>query len=315
MIYQLPVPKSSQIFESIICDLLNSLYKTTSFNLYGRNGQSQKGIDIISYERLIVAQCKLRTLNIKDRKTKISFINEIISDINSIIKLEKNPEKIIIATTIENDTLIQDQLNTITLLNGIPIIIEYWSWDYISNNLFLFNHIVNKYYPYRNNNIELANLRVLNKTVYVKSKEHERLYYFKNIKNRNQLPVFDIMFINNSENTIILNTIDVYSQILTIAKAGHFDKPSGILKVTKKFNLKLNYGEVATQEGKSTIELNNPLYAYPKAPFRIQIQTTKPINIYLKVRLAFNFNSDIVISPEIFFNSDYALSGKIIQYI
>lgn len=316
MIYQLPIPKSSELFEYIICDLLNSLHNTTSFSLYGRKGQNQHGIDIISYEKAVVCQCKLRKLDIHIKENKIRFINEIIKDINSILKLERKPGKIIIATTIENDTLIQDQLNTITILHGIPISIEFWSWDYISNNLFLFNNLVNKYYPIRNSHIELANIEVLNKSIYKRSKENNRLFEFQNIKNRNQLPVFDLSFINNTENTILLNSVDVYCGLLSVAKGGFYEKPSGILKVTKKISVDLNSPLEWGEESKNMIDLKDPIFIYPKSPFRVQIQGKNPIVSYMKVRFGFNFNQNqIIMSPELFFNSDYAIRGKIITEI
>lgn len=180
MIYELPIPKSPEIFENLVCDLANSLYNSTSFNLYGRKGQSQKGIDIISNELNIFIQCKLRTLNLNKRETKINFLNEIINDINNILSNGFKPSKIIIATTIENDTLIQDYLNTSLLFNNIGCIVEMWSWTKISSEIFLFNNIVNKYYSYRNNSIEIARIEVLNKSVYRKSKVNERLFEFKN---------------------------------------------------------------------------------------------------------------------------------------
>ena len=316
MIYRLPIPKSSELFECIVCDLLNSLHSTTSFNLYGRMGQRQHGIDIISYEKAIVCQCKLRVMDINVRRNKIDFINDVIKDINSILSLNIAFEKIIIATTVENDTTIQDYINTTAISHGIMTPIELWSWDYISNNLFLFNNIVNKYFPFRNNHIEFASIKVLNKSIYRVSKENKRLFEFKNIKNRNQLPVFDISFINNTENTILLNSIDIPCKLLSVAKGGAYEKPSGILKVTKKITTDLHFtSEFVDNEHKNSIELKDPIYIYPKSPFRIQIQGKKPITVYMKIQFVFNFNQASIITPELFFNSDYAVSGRIVRSI
>lgn len=311
MIYQLPIPKSPELFENITCDLLNALYNTTSFSLYGRRGQNQNGLDIISYQKETVVQCKLRNLNLNNKKVKLNFINEIIKDINSILLLENLPSKIIIATTIENDTLIQDQLNTIMYKNNLSITIEYWSWDYICNNLFLFSNVVNKYYPIRNNFIEIAKIEILSKNVYRKSQTNERLFKFYDNAHENILPIFDISFINNTENTILLNSIDILANLLPVALAGPYQKPTGNLKVTEKFSANLDCGDFISQ-GKTIIELTDPLYAYPKTPFRIQIQLTQPLISFIKIKLAFNFSSDIIISPDFFFNSETGTSGRII---
>ncbi len=315
MIYELPKPKSSELFENMVCDLANYRFNTTSFSIYGRKGQKQNGIDIISYENKIVIQCKLRTINLNDRKTKIAFINEIIKDINSILSQGIFPSKIIIATTIENDTLIQDQLNSWMLLHSTPIAIEFWSWDKISNDLFLFSILVNKYYPFRNSNIELSRVDVLNKSIYKKSKENEKLYYFQNIKGRSQLPVFDFSFINNTEGTILLNSINCYCCELAVARGGFPPEPTGILKPTKKFVINFKFNRFMKGSEEIKIDLKNPIYVNPKSPFRIQIQNKKPFVNFYRISFKFNFNNANIITPELFFNSDNAYSGRIIKEI
>lgn len=315
MIYELPKPKSPEIFENIICDLANNLYKTSSFSLYGRKGQNQKGIDIKSKELNTFIQCKLRTLNLNKRETKIKFINEIIKDINNILSNGFKPSKIIIATTIESDTTLQDYLNTTLLLNNIGCTIEFWSWTKISSEIFLFNNIVSKYYSYRNTMIEIARVEVLNKSIYQKSKENERLFEYKNIKGRNQLPIFDFSFLNNSENIILLNSIECFCEHLAVTRAGFSPKPNGILEPTKKFLINFEFKGFLGEPEKQIVELKNPIYINPKSPLRIQIQNQKPLINFYKVYFIFKFNSIDIQTPELFFNSDTAFSGKIITEI
>ncbi|WP_334125389.1 hypothetical protein [Empedobacter brevis] len=315
MIYELPKPKSSEIFENLICDLANNLYKTSSFSLYGRKGQNQKGIDIISNELSIFIQCKLRTLNLEKRETKIKFLNEIIKDINNILSNGFKPSKIIIATTIESDTTLQDYLNTTLLFNKIGCTIEFWSWTKISSEIFLFSNIVNKYYSYRNTLIEIARIEVLNKSIYRKSKENERLFEFQNIKGRNQLPIFDFSFINNSENTILLNSIECFCEDLAVARGGFPPKPNGILQSTKKFLINFEFKGFLEKPDMQNIELKNPIYVYPKSPLRIQIQNQKPLVNFYKIHFIFKFNNIEIQTPELLFNSDTTFSGKIVTEI
>ena len=315
MIYELPKPKSPETFENLICDLANSLYKTTNFSLYGRRGQNQKGIDIISNEFNIFIQCKLRTLNLDKRETKIKFLDEIVKDINNILSNGFNPSKIIIATTIESDTILQDYLNTALLLNNIGCTIEFWSWTKISNEIFLFSNIVNKYYSYRNTLIEIAHIQVLNKSIYKKSKENERLFEFKNIKERNQLPTFDFSFLNNSENTILLNSIECFCEGLAVARGGLPPKPNGILQPTKKFLINFNLKGSLEKPDKQTLDLKNPIYVYPKSPLRIQIQNKKPLVNFYKIYFIFKFNNTEIKTPDLFFNSDSTFSGRIVTEI
>ncbi len=125
------------------------------------------------------------------------------------------------------------------------------------------------------------------------------------------MPVFDIALINNTENTILLKSIEIFSNLLPIALAGTYKKPSGTLKVTAKYSTKLDYGDM-NSGGKTTIELSDPIYAYPKTPFRFQIQLTQPLNMFIKIKLAFNFSCNSIISPDFFFNSEKGTSGRII---
>lgn len=316
MVYELPIPKSPELFENLVSDIANSLYHTTSFCLYGRKGQNQKGIDILSNELEIVIQCKLRTLNLNSRKTKISFINEIISDINSILKSETYPKKIIIATTLQNDTVIQDYLQTLLFtLRDRRILIEFWSWNKISNEIFLFPNILKKYYPFRSGTIELGGFKILNKSVYEKAKGNELLYYYKNIPRINHLPIFDLSFINNSEETILLNSFKCFCTHQAIGRAGFPPTPVGILKVTKKFVIDLKFSGAFGEYECIEMELDDPIFVGPKNPFRIQIQNTKPLVNFYKICFEFKFNSTTIKSPEFFFNGFNTHSGRVVENI
>ena len=54
---QLPKSRSADEFETMCADVLSCL-EDTNFQRYGRNGQSQNGIDLYANQFTIVAQCK-----------------------------------------------------------------------------------------------------------------------------------------------------------------------------------------------------------------------------------------------------------------
>lgn len=316
MIYELPIPKSFETFENLVCDLANYTYKTSNFVLYGRRGQSQKGIDIISYEFNVIIQCKLRTINLSDHKTKLQFVEEVKKDINEIFSNGFRPSKIIIATTTQNDTEIQDYLSTLLFFKGINCFIEFWSWSKISSEIFLYGNIINKYFPFRNNSVEIAQIEVLNKSIYQKSEENDRLFIYNNIKNRNQLPIFDFSFVNNSENTILLNSIEGICEVLAVARGGLPSTPNGILRPTKKFLIDFKFNSSFDNNvDKQIIDLKDPIFVYPKSPLRVQIQNKKPLINFYKIYFIFSFNNIKIVSPELFFNSDFNYSGKIVDKI
>ncbi len=73
MTYLLPVPKSPEVFEDLVRDLANALHKTTHFEKYGRKGQQQSGMDIVSHADKIYIQCKLKTIDLSKKKCKDSI--------------------------------------------------------------------------------------------------------------------------------------------------------------------------------------------------------------------------------------------------
>jgi len=302
MTYLLPIPKSPETFEDLVCDLANALHQTTHFKKYGRKGQLQSGIDIISHADKIYIQCKLKTIDLSKKGAKFQFIQSVFKDISAIIRIDHTPEKIIIAATVANDTLIQNRINTIMLMNGVPFSVELWDWEFINNNIFLYPNILNKYFPFRKQYIELANIAVLNKSVYKKSKEFDHVYYYHDRKNSNQLPVFDFSFINNTENTVLLQAVDCLALLQPIAKAGIYPKPSGILKITRKYVLDIKYGFREEYEV-NPLDMPDPIFVAPKGVMRIQIQFTKAIVNYSKFKFAFLFNDTTITSPEILFNA------------
>lgn len=307
MIYNLPIPQSPELFESLVCDLLSAIHNTTNFQLYGRRGQKQNGIDIISFERKIVCQCKLKQQPPSTKTEKNAFLNMIIHELNSICQSNHAIEKIIIACSIENDTSIQDKIASLSVHFGVTI--EFWSWQQINSYIFLFPEIISKYYNFRNPSIEIARFEVLSSLVYSKDKANNRVYYFLNNASENQLPIFDISFINNSEDITLLNSITAFSQSLFIVKAGFYDEPAGEVKVTKQYFMDLPLGKDFFDVGDNTLTLPDPLFIRPKGILRIQVQATKPIIGYRKITFAFNFNTKTLLSPELFFNSDFVGGG------
>ncbi len=219
------------------------------------------------------------------------------------------PQRIIIATTIENDTLIQDELQSILFLREIPVRIEFWSWSKISNALFLYPPVVQKYFPFRQQQVELARIAVLNKSVYRKSSENDWLFNYQNSKGRSHLPVFDFTFINNTDNTVTLNAVEGFMVPQAVVRGGFPPTPSGIVKPTGKYVIDLKSGLAFGEYGRAVLDFEDPVYAHPKAAFRIQIQNRKPILNFYKIYFVFNFNNATIKTPELYFNAYNTFSG------
>src|SRR5690348_12689092 len=84
--FQIPPSSNPKELEHLLCDVLNEVYNTSSFKCFGKNGHKQKGIDILSVEKDVIAQCKHKDLTRKH----ILLKKELFSDIDETVDLLVN---------------------------------------------------------------------------------------------------------------------------------------------------------------------------------------------------------------------------------
>ena len=101
---QLPKTKSAEEFESMCADVLANIYNM-EFSPYGRNGQKQNGIDLVSSSSRIVAQCKNYYLTSYDKLQK-----QLNEDIISANELPFEIHTFIVMTSLEVDVNIQNYI-------------------------------------------------------------------------------------------------------------------------------------------------------------------------------------------------------------
>ena len=155
--YQYPTLTNEKEFELLINDLCKKEFDLYHFQLYGRKGQKQNGIDGIALDsenNLIVYQCKNKLLNREDKKIQEELINDLINE----VKLTKEDfidnrgytlKYFIFANSFKQDTRIQNKANELTSQYGFNVIV--WSWDEIENLLNKYMDISLKYYPFQKN--------------------------------------------------------------------------------------------------------------------------------------------------------------------
>lgn len=126
-----------KLFEEFIRDYFNDYYKTESFKIYGRNGQTQKGFDVYSPEKKIFIQCKQVSIFGDPQKTRNKLSKNLESDFNAFQKyaLSLNlpkPLYFYAASTFPDETKFSD----FTIKNtNENLIIEYWSWTTLMNKI------------------------------------------------------------------------------------------------------------------------------------------------------------------------------------
>ncbi len=149
--YQFPKINNHIQFEYFTRDLLRLIYEDSSFELYGRHGQAQYGLDGSNSSGCIFFQCKHKSSsNITDATVENELNSEFQKAEDKIIELSKSQNsKYLFFTTHHNTTNIQDKARNLSKDN---ITVEYWGWttieDYL-NQLFNSKNIdfFRQYYP------------------------------------------------------------------------------------------------------------------------------------------------------------------------
>lgn len=306
-IYKYPIITEPNIFESLVTDFLNYRYNTTSFQKLGRKGQKQYGIDIVSFEYNCAVQCKVISNAPRTKSQRNKIMGNLTKDIIASYSSHLPVGKLIIATTLPRDVNYYGKENPFfyTSTQGM-LMLEFWSWDDICDGLTLFPPLLKKYFHNFRPNLSIASLLVLPKSVYEKTESRESsdnnfFYKYHNKKRRNHLPIFDVSIINNSDETILLTSIDIYAE-RTATMGGFPSEPIGELIPYKKYRIELSFKFYNQfKPNKTTLYLENPIYLYPNAPLRIQLQGNSVINAPSRVRFAFNFNTETIFSEYIYF--------------
>jgi hypothetical protein len=144
--YHYEVPAEESAFEDLVCDVLNAVNQTDTFQLYRGRGSEQFGVDVFSNKLQRVVQCKKKDTNRKDSELR----RELTSDLESTVaKLRGWPHKfktLLLVTTTKKFASLQDR--AISLSNGEDFDIHIWAWPELEKHIHRFPHIRERFYPH-----------------------------------------------------------------------------------------------------------------------------------------------------------------------
>lgn len=146
--YQFPALKDEKEFESLVNDLCEEKYGI-EFQVYGRKGQKQSGIDGLSFsknEKQIVYQCKNKLIARDDTKIQTELLTDIEDEVKAASTKFTNIDTFIFANSFKQDTTLQDRATDLTSQYGFAIIV--WSWEEIEGLLEKYPNIAKQYYPH-----------------------------------------------------------------------------------------------------------------------------------------------------------------------
>jgi len=146
--YQFLPLKDEKEFESLVNDLCEAKYGI-DFQVYGRKGQKQSGIDGLSFsknEKQIVYQCKNKDITRTDTKIKTELLADIENEVKSASAEFLNIDTFIFANSFKQDTVLQDK--AINLTNSYEFTVIVWSWEEIESLLEKYPNVAKQYYPH-----------------------------------------------------------------------------------------------------------------------------------------------------------------------
>jgi hypothetical protein len=142
--FQLPPLSNEETFQDFICDLYNHLYKTSTFQRFGKKGHKQKGIDIISIPEGIAIQCK------KKERTRRGAIRELKNDFQKDVQSVKNFKSkikiLIFASTLTDSADLSECLQEIKEDNKLEFDLVYLGWETLSDHAINYPYLLEKYF-------------------------------------------------------------------------------------------------------------------------------------------------------------------------
>lgn len=168
--YKFNIIKDEIQFENFTRDFIKLIFPGKNFQLYGKKGQSQSGIDGYSTSDDIYFQSKHKS---KDSLKDTFIINELNQEFNKAkLKIQElspaKKSKYLFFSTHVQSTILQNEARKIST---DTITVEYWGWEAIEsilNDLYKHENIsfFSKYYPEIAKNL---NINVIPKQLSIKS--------------------------------------------------------------------------------------------------------------------------------------------------
>lgn len=145
--YQFPPLKDEKEFESLVNDLCTEKYGI-EFQVYGRKGQKQNGIDGLSFsnnKKEIFFQCKNKDITRNDNKILTELLEDIAVEVKTASSKFPNIDTFIFANSFKHDTVLQEKAISLTLSYGFVVLV--WSWEEIQGLLEKYLNVAKHYYP------------------------------------------------------------------------------------------------------------------------------------------------------------------------
>lgn len=142
---QLPPIANEQTFEELILKLFNYDYPNSFFQHFGKKGNNQKGIDIISTQTGVAIQCKLK------ERTRTGLLNELkqdfLADLKKIILLKPKIQQLIFVSTFDDNAALIEYLQSLKEQMRLPFDVTYQGWQTLSAAIQYHPELLRQFFP------------------------------------------------------------------------------------------------------------------------------------------------------------------------
>lgn len=193
---------NDRIFEEFVCDIFNDMEKTNTYDLFGRKGQNQYGIDIYSSLKATVIQCKHKIITRADQKIREELLTDFKNELDRFKSFNEamggHFKKFIVASTYKNDTHLAAECIKLSIEHNIAV--EYWSWDRLTR--YIKGDIFDNYYEFLRNSLELyyGNTKSLTTLIPINRQDPfvKQVYDFLSVRFRDIRILHSRMFLNQN---------------------------------------------------------------------------------------------------------------------
>lgn len=138
----LPPPTNWQDFQIVIGELARVKYVGDSVQEFGRQGQTQNGVDVFAIDHLgkkIGIQCK-------ETKADGMYVSTVNKEIALTQNFRPKLDLFVIATTLRTDANIQEYVNELNASRRLEFKVQAWFWDDVNREINKSQSVMSSYY-------------------------------------------------------------------------------------------------------------------------------------------------------------------------
>lgn len=145
--FQLPAISNEEVFEEFILELFNLEFPDSHYQFYGKKGNKQQGIDIISVKKRIAVQCKKKEIHRDYTKVIKELKQDFEQCIQQLMNFQEEIDQLIFVSTFNDSSELMNYALDLKKKCNVPYDIIYFGWQTLEKKVQKHISLLKKYYP------------------------------------------------------------------------------------------------------------------------------------------------------------------------